>query len=349
MLESIYYSLTWACNRACAHCYEERFRPYSAEELEPMVAFQAERLPAIVNHFPETMAFLDLEDQQPDGSFRERIGRVILAGGEVLLPHVREKLLYPALDLLNRRYGPDGVKLVVQTGGEFLDERVLDALLAHGVWTVSVSSLDEYHHRPKDGEAERLKDRLTGLFESADMVPSDRAAQDLKPMSSERLYNFFGATPDVWIGKLWPSGRAWRNNLSTAEYKDNFCANWSGARGFLDMGLSGSEVAVDPDGRVYPCCRKTIHPLGDLTREPLDRILKSLVGVPAFEALTCGAPERMALSYGLSPDDFRTLSTVRPGGRVYVNRCLGCDAIFRKYLKPCLDELSRRRANEETG
>jgi len=29
-------------------------------------------------------------------------------------------------------------------------------------------------------------------------------------------YHYFGATPDSWIGPLWPRGRAFENDLSTA-------------------------------------------------------------------------------------------------------------------------------------
>ena len=47
------------------------------------------------------------------------------------------------------------------------------------------------------------------------------------------LYSFFGATPDSWIGKLWPRGRAWQNNLSQATLADNFCNRWSGGLNFL--------------------------------------------------------------------------------------------------------------------
>jgi hypothetical protein len=58
----------------------------------------------------------------------------------------------------------------------------------------------------------------------------------------ESIFSFFGATPDAWIGKLWPSGRAWTNGLSTALYKDNFCNAWSGGLNFLNVGYSGKEL-----------------------------------------------------------------------------------------------------------
>jgi len=50
------------------------------------------------------MTYLDLQDCDPNtGRPQEKIGRVILAGGEILLEPVRERVLYSALDLLHRK------------------------------------------------------------------------------------------------------------------------------------------------------------------------------------------------------------------------------------------------------
>ena len=89
MLESIYYVITWACDRACAHCYDDRFRPYPSDDRSRMLAKQAEQMPKIIGHFPDRLTFRDLCDQQADGIFPEKPGRVILSGGEVLLPDGR--------------------------------------------------------------------------------------------------------------------------------------------------------------------------------------------------------------------------------------------------------------------
>jgi hypothetical protein len=34
---------------------------------------------------------------------------------------------------------------------------------------------------------------------------------------ADPVYTFFGATPDLWIGKLWPRGRAWQNPAPSAK------------------------------------------------------------------------------------------------------------------------------------
>ncbi len=347
MLESIYYVITWACDRACAHCYDDRFRPYPSDDRSRMLAKQAEQMPKIVGHFPDRLTFRDLCDQQADGIFPEKPGRVILSGGEVLLPDVREKLLYPCLTLLRDKYGKTA-RTAVQTGGDLLDERVLDELLTRGIWMVSVSSIDAFHHAESDERGERLRGRLTRLFEKAGVEPSGIAAECRELVEEAGpVYNFFGATPDAWIGKLWPSGRAWQNGLSTAKYMDNFCNAWSGGLGFLGLGRTGCEVAVDPEGKLYPCCRKTAVPYGDLTQERLADILESLVGKAPFEAIACGAPERMGISFGVSPADFRERCITRtPKGALFVNPCIGCDDIHREFIGDVLGRISRERAKK---
>jgi ABC-type uncharacterized transport system YnjBCD ATPase subunit len=312
-----------------------------------MLDRQAAAMPKIIRNFPERLTYRDLSDQQADGTSHEKRGRVILAGGEVLLPDVREKLLYPCLELLGEKYGQTA-KTVIQTGGDFLDEHILNELLAAGVCMVSISSVDAFH-RQDGGQREMMKERLTRLFEKAGMRPSGGA--DISSEEAETVYEFFGATPDAWIGKLWPSGRAWQNGLSTAKYTDNFCNGWSGALGFLSLNSPASEVAVDPEGNVYPCCRKTAVPYGNLTEERLADVLDSLAGKAPFEALTCGAPERMGLSLGVSIEDFRKRCISRtPKGELFANPCIGCDSIHREFIGNMLQRIScERAAKKVTG
>jgi hypothetical protein len=48
--------------------------------------------------------------------------------------------------------------------------------------------------------------------------------------------------------------------------------------------------------------------------EPLIEILDSLVGVPAFEAISTGHPERMGLAYGWNIEDYLARSRTRTPG-----------------------------------
>lgn len=346
MLESIYYVISWACLRACAHCYDDRFRPYGPDQVKAQIVRATEDFPCIVDNFPETMEYVDLEHQHPDGSFARKTGRIILSGGEVLLEPVRTGILYPILEKINERYRKgSGCKVVVQTSGDLLNPDIVSELLERNVWMISVSSMDDFHVRSGKESNEEFRDRLTGMFEAAGMQLSGLESTQRKwTDEAGPVFSFFGASPEAWIGKLWPSGRAWKNGLSTAQFKDNFCNNWSGGLNFLNIGFSGSEVAVDPHGDLYPCCRKTRLPYGNLTEEPMLQILQSLVGQPEFESLSMGHPERMGQNFGIDLAEFVKLSRGKNAkGAVYANRCIGCDRVHEQFLAPILSRLKKRR------
>lgn len=346
-MESIYYVTTFLCHRRCPHCYDERFRPYLGEERRAVVEESRTLHEKIIENFPDEMAWLDLNDCDPkSGQPRRKIGRVILSGGEVLQEAVRESVLYPILDLLHQKYRGE-VKLIVQTTGDLLTEKILDQLLEHHAWQISVSGIDQFHQGMESPMARRQQvERLTHLFESRGLVQETiRTApttdsHDSEDDLSRRNFTFFGATEDQWIGPLWPRGRAHLNRLSTATLRDNFCNRWSGALNFLQHRFNGSEVSVEPNGNVYPCCIKTKAPIGNLLEEKLESILDRLIGNPVYEALSMGHPERMGISHGWSVDKFIEASTIRlPTGEIYQNLCLGCDRFHEEVLIP----LSRNR------
>lgn len=343
-MESIYYVITWLCHRTCAHCYEDRFRPYHGNQLGQVVGDSQRLFQRIIDNLPERHTYLDLEDLNEQGQPREKVGRIILAGGEVLLEPVRQTLLFPILNGIHSRYRSNGgVKLFVQTTGDVLNERILDELLEHHVWHVSVSGIDSFHAGlEQEGTRRRLVDKLTALFESRGMRESARIAQEAgEEDMSHRYFSFFGATPDSWIGSLWPRGRAALNELSTAALKDNFCNRWSGALNFLQYRYNGSEVSIEPDGNVYPCCVKTKAPIGNVAEEKLEIILQRLVGNPVYEALSMGHPERMGIAHGWTVEKFIEKSAVTlPSGKVYQNLCVGCDRFHEEVLIP----LARQRA-----
>lgn len=335
-MESLYYVLCWACHRKCRHCYESRFRPYVRGALDRVVAEARANAPRIIDHMPETMGYRDA-----DGT--RHPGRIILAGGEVLLDPVREAVLYPALEQIARRYAGQGVRVVVQTTGDLVTPQIVEDLLARGVWMISVAGMDDFHVGMEGDKRVPLQDRLIAMFQAAGL----REAPGDGP-----VYSFFGATDDAWIGKIWPRGRAWENGLSRATLEDNFCNAWSGGLNFLRAGQAGSEVSIDPNGDVFPCCLKTRAPLGNLTEERLEDILASLVGHPAFEAISAGQPDRMGVAHGWDAARFRAEShTTTPDGRPYANLCIGCDRFHEAVLAPVLiqmraDRLAARRAAE---
>jgi hypothetical protein len=336
-MESIYYVATFLCHRTCHHCYEDRFRPYHGEDLKRVVDESVSNHPRIIENFPDRMTYLDLDDCNPEtGKPREKIGRVILAGGEILLEPVRERVLYSALDLLHRKYGGEA-QLIVQTTGDLVNEQIVDELLDHHVWQISVSGIDQHHQGLETKEArDRLVGRLTRIFESRGMKHYQLVGEGAgRGSMNDRYFSYFGATEEMWIGPLWPRGRAQMNELSKAALRDNFCNRWSGALNFLQYRYNGSEVSVEPNGNVYPCCIKTKAPIGNLREEKLEMILERLVGNPVYEALSMGHPERMGIAHGWTVEKFIEASTVRlPSGKVYQNLCLGCDKFHEEVLVP---------------
>jgi hypothetical protein len=345
-MESLYYVMCWACHRKCRHCYEDRFRPYVRGALDAVVAEARANFPSIVDHLPERMTYLDLNAPLGNGRFPEKIGRIVLSGGEALLDPVREQVTYPVIERLQQRYrAQGGIKVIVQTTGDLLTEAIVDDLLKRGIYMFSIASVDEYHvgiDTPAKQEA--FIERLSTLFERAGVRRSGLSATTRNWHEEEGpLYGFFGAAPDTWIGKIWPRGRAWKNGLSTATIADDFCNRWSGGLGFLNHGYSGSEVSIEPDGAVYPCCVKTRLPIGNLLEEPLLEILDSLAGEPAYEAINAGHPERMGIAHGWSMATFLAKSrTLTPAGQPYQNACGHCASASQRQTGAASDAACSR-------
>ncbi len=325
MVQSIYYVISWLCHRSCPHCYEDRFRPYYGAERERVAAESRTNFGPIIANFPERMQY---SDRSAGGE--SKTGTIILSGGEVLLEPIREPVLYPALEMLWTRYEGQ-VNLVVQTTGDLITKTIVQELLARHVAVISVSGVDHYHAGLEEEPSRAaLRDKLAGILEAAGMRYGSTSDEEAGTVPR---YHFFGATPDAWIGKLWPRGRAWTNGLSTADLTENFCNRWSGGLGFLDYGQEGSEVSVDPDGNVYPCCLKTKLAVGNLLAEPLERILRRRSTDPVYRAISAGQPQRMGLEHGWSEEKFIAMSrTTTPGGQPYANLCVGCDRFHQDVL-----------------
>lgn len=326
-MESLYWVLTWLCHRKCEHCYEDRFHPYYGEELNAVTNQSKSNFAPIIANLPPRLTYRDAEGLEQPAS-------IILAGGEVLLEPIREPVLYPAIELLRRRYASQGgIKIIVQTTGDLVTPKIIAELRDLGVWMISVSGLDEFH----DGiSPAALRAKLTAQFEAAGLSLWELIADRTRRASGAGpFYQFFGATPDVWIGKLWPRGRAFQNSLGTATLADNFCAAWSGGKHFLELGRAGAEVSIEPTGDVYPCCLKTKKPVGNLLTESLEQILSRARQSPIYQAINQGRPELMGLSHGWTEEKFLSMSrTTLPDGRPYENLCIGCDRFHEEVLLP---------------
>ncbi len=154
-MESIYWVLTWACHRRCRHCYEDRFRPYLRADLEAVVAEAERNAPLVLGNLPKRMTYRD-----PGGpDLPEKMGRVIISGGEALLEAVRERVTYPVIEGLVARYrDTGGVKVVLQTTGDLLTPAIVREVAQRGVWMISVAGIDDFHVG-MEGEAKRPPSR----------------------------------------------------------------------------------------------------------------------------------------------------------------------------------------------
>jgi hypothetical protein len=300
-----------------------------------------DRIAHIVRNLPGDFTYAH---PLPDGRSERRTGRIILAGGEVLVDPVRERVLYPALDLIRAKYR-GGVRVSIQTTGDLVTPEILRDLKARGVWMVAVSGMDDFHVGMEGEKRIPLQQELDGMFaaEGFTQVSLSTRRRDYTTETGP-FYLYFGADPKSWIGELWPRGRAWTNGLTTASMETNFCARQSGAKGFMNSGQLGSEVSIEPNGDVYPCCLKTREPLGNLAQERLEDILASLRGHPVFEALNRGDPETMGESMGWSAGRMREeAKTTTPKGEPYANLCIACDRFHDAVLKPVIRKIREDR------
>lgn len=348
VLESVYWVMGWQCHRKCAHCYDDRFRPYVRDKLKTVTGESVAAYARIVANLPDRIEY---RTRAKHGSPpRLYTGRLILAGGEPLVEPFRSEILFPVLDLLRAKYGPrDGegwrAKIVMQTTGDLVDPGTLKELTRRGVWLITCAGFDEFHVGMEEHRRDPVVRNMMAAFEAAGIERVDlhenRGDWLGKPGP---FWNVMGAQPASWIGELWPRGRAWTNGLSTATYETNFCARQSGAWRFLDTELQGSEVAIEPDGSLYPCCLKTKLPLGNVAEEKLLDILASFKGHPVFEALNRGDPESMGESMGWDRAAMREASkTETPKGVPYENLCIGCDRFFEERLGPVIREIAAGR------
>lgn len=347
-MQSIYWVLTWACHRKCVHCYDDRFRPYVREEFDKVAEEGQAAFQKIINNLPDDLSWTNQKTGKKERTL------LVMAGGELLIDGIREELFYPTLRAIQKKYGSASPKISIQTTGDQLTEKIMDECLEHGVDSFAIASIDDYHVGMKGEKKFQFMEKIRTLMASKRVTEislggekDDRLkAPDLETKSSQNgaTFLFFGAQPDLWIGELWPRGRAFTNGLSDASYDTNFCARWSGGKNFLHHGQEGSEISIEPNGNIYPCCLKTKAPLGNLTEEALTDILDSVAELPAIQAINNGKPEDMALSHGWDQETFRLQSGKPDGkGRIVENRCLGCDSFFDTHLTAELETLRQQR------
>lgn len=344
-MESVYWAISWACHRSCSHCYDERFHPYSDAELKNLVEEGVRTNRKVIAGLPESFLYLDPARPGPDGQPSQRIGRIILSGGEVLIDPVREQLFYPILDEIQAKYWGLEARIVVETTGDLLEPRFITEMTERGVWMIAIGGMDAYHDGLHGDAGAEVEAKIRAMMRICNVQEVSLSDKDRDyGLEEGPFFVLYGAKPKSWIGSIWPRGRAWTHSLSSADYETNFCARRSGGRGFLDFGMAGSEISIEPNGDIFPCNLKTKTALGNLTEERLIDILDSIRDHPAFQAINAGDPEGMGVELGWSRDDFRdSAHTKMPDGRQYANPCIGCDRFFEAKLGKIVNEIRAER------
>ncbi len=192
------------------HCYDTRFRPYLRDGLKAVVGEGVDNYRRIVANLPDSMIYRDPAKPDAAGNPSERIGRIIMAGGELLIDPVREALFYPALDAVREKYGTRGARVSMQTTGDVVTPQILDELRERGVWMIAVASMDDYHVGMEGEKRLPFMENLKAMFEAAGFNPVPDASSGRDHLTEDGpFYVFFGAQPGQWIAELWPRGRAW--------------------------------------------------------------------------------------------------------------------------------------------
>ncbi|MBX9859391.1 MAG: radical SAM protein, partial [Sphingomonas sp.] len=196
--------------------------------MERVIAEGEHAYPRILDNLPDMMRWRD------DAGVSHPTN-LVLAGGELLIDGVRERLFYPLLKAIADRWGADGPRIAIQTTGDILTDDMVAAMLQRGVNSIAIASIDDYHVGHAGQGKFDLMARVRAMMARHGVAEIDLGPARDKPVSDGApprprprradgpSFVFFGAQPDLWVGELWPRGRAWINGLSNADYGTNFC------------------------------------------------------------------------------------------------------------------------------
>ncbi len=293
--ETIYWVFTQLCNDQCGHCYN--------------------------NSGPHGQRMSEEECMRVIDNLPEKIDKIILSGGE---PLAERKILYAILDKLTAKYGKEQ-KIVLQTNGDLMTEKILDTLLEKGLKAISIASLDRFH-KYAGAKLEPLKKLFDsrGLIDAMPFLIVGKKGGTLDP--SAKYYTYFGANEEMWLGGNWARGRAMENGIWLQDPTHNFCAIQSGARNFLG-GYDDviQEVSIQL-WAINPCCPGTKYPMGDARKEKVADVLLRMTKSEIFKKLNDGEPYKMGESVGI------TEAYAKDRGKDLKNICLWCDEFFTHHF-----------------
>jgi organic radical activating enzyme len=290
-IPSVYWVFTQLCNDTCSHCYNLSGPRGERMSLEDCLK--------IVQHLPD------------------QIDRLILSGGE---PLAEKQLLYEILKAIQEKYG-DTTRVMLQTNGDLLTDKILDKLLSLGVCRFDIASIDRYHTH-KNNHLSNLR----SIFQKRN-IPCDNDDNTSYFLQEDIIsWGYWGATEDLWLGGNWARGRALETNTWTQNPAHNFCAIHSGARNFLGGHDDVTQEISIQLWKINPCCPGTKYPMGDARKDKISEILSKVSSHPVFMALNDGEPLKMGEHLGVSPIEAEKQT------ENLKNICLYCDQFFTNHM-----------------
>jgi organic radical activating enzyme len=311
---TIYWVFTQLCNDECDHCYNDSG--------------------------PKGKRMSDEECHQIISNLPEKLGRIILSGGE---PLADKKQLYLILETLTKKYGKE-FNISLQTNGDLLKPKILDELLEKGVKSFNIASLDRFH-KHAGAKLEPLKN----LFDSrglVDVMPYITVGvyeegKKQKIDSNWITYSYFGANEEMWLGGNWARGRAFEKDLWMQDPLHNFCKIQSGAKNFLGGHKDVIEELSIQLWAINPCCPGTKKAMGNARKEKITDVLLKVKESPIFQTLNNGEPYKMGKSIGI------TEAYALERGKATQNICLWCNEFFDRHYN--IEELRAKTDNEVEG
>jgi hypothetical protein len=288
MAQRIYWVPHTVCFLGCAHCHND-----SALSGRRAARDLVDR---IIDHLPGPESTYRLEDVLVGG------GEALMRGAETeyLIRTFRKRFPRGAQGTVAERRAAGHVILALQSTGLPLADRhgrVREALVEYwlelGVDYFQVASSDMFHRRERPAFPWEALEHSLGAYGAAHGVE----------------FRIYGKS----VTKLVPSGRVLENmgaleaegaSLLTAE---RYCADgWETASHFLSGTQLAypqcSEVVIDPDGWVHPCCWYGLSPgLFDLGDVDLASGMEPLRSVPFCQALDRGDILRLAEIVQVAP------------------------------------------------
>ena len=275
------------------------------------------RYRAILANFPR----IHLSRDSRRTGRRRRRGRLILAGGELLIDGVREELFYPTLDAIRERWGAAAPQVSMQTTGD-----VLTAPLHRGdARARRRDDRDRQHRRfPRRargrgqvradgrgaGDDGAVRRHARSISASRATRVRSRARREERRRGGGRTFLFFGAQPELWIGELWPRGRAWTKRPLARDLRDELLrplerrqelprSRAGGIRGRDRARRLGLSVLPEDQG----------SPSETSPRSACSTSSQACAAIRRFEAINAGDPERMGEAFGWERADFRRAAT----------------------------------------